>query len=174
VEPRIRDCPLARTVQYLGDWWAIEVLHEIFNGHVRFPDLQRNLELTAEVLHGRLKTLLVAGLLEQIPPASDRVHCEYRLTDLGRSIRPVILTMAAWGNRGLDPSRRSMILVDSRTGEEVDPVVVDSRTGRRVDTEEYVFKVGPAASARMRAYYQNTALPAQLDAVGRDLPADGV
>ncbi|RKN48449.1 hypothetical protein [Micromonospora endolithica] len=58
-----------------------------------------------------------------------------------------------WGNHRLAPADRSVILVDSETGVEVDPVVVDRRTGRRIDTEDVVFARGPKASKMDVARY---------------------
>lgn len=65
----------------------------------------------------------------------------------------MIIALAAWGNSRLDPSERTMILVDATTGAEVDPVVVDRATGRKLDTEDFIFTAGPAASAPFRARY---------------------
>ena len=85
------------------------------------------------------------------------VRHESVLTDLGRSLRPVIVTLAAWGNSHLAPEQRSMILVDADSGEEVEPVVVDAKTGLRLDdSNAYVFTAGPAASNAMRARYTRT------------------
>lgn len=75
------------------------------------------------------------------------------LTPLGESLRPVIVALAAWGNRRLAPEQRSMILVDARTGAEVEPVLVDAATGRRVDGTDHVFTAGPAASEPFRRRY---------------------
>jgi hypothetical protein len=84
------------------------------------------------------------------------VRHEYVLTELGRSLRPVIVALAAWGNSRLAPQDRSMILVDTDSGEEVEPVVVDARTGRRLDdSDAFVFTAGPAASPAMRDRYPN-------------------
>lgn len=75
------------------------------------------------------------------------------LTGLGRSLRPVLLTLATWVNQRLAPGERGMILVDSGTGQEVEPVVAGRVTGRRVDTGAHVFAAGPAASPAMRVRY---------------------
>ena len=76
------------------------------------------------------------------------------LTELGTSLRPVVVALAAWGNARLSPEQRSMVLVDADTGEEVEPVVVDAATGRRLDdSRAYVFSAGPAAGPAMRARY---------------------
>jgi DNA-binding MarR family transcriptional regulator len=106
------------------------------------------------MLTARLKTLVADGLLERRPYQSNPVRHEYVLTDLGRTLRPVILALAAWGNSRLEPERRSMIVVDANSGDEVEPVIVDARTGRRLDdSATYVFAAGPAASSAMRDRY---------------------
>ncbi len=85
------------------------------------------------------------------------------LTELGRSLRPVIVALAAWGNSRLTPTERSMILVDTHSGEEVEPVVVDAKTGRRLDdSAAHVFTAGPAAGDAMRSRYAaRPAIPAE-------------
>lgn len=147
---RIPDCPLARTAGVIGNWWTLEILHEVFDGHTRFESILRNLTTPADVLLERIAELIAKGLLETQDGTGDR---EYRLTDLGRSLRPVILVMAAWGNHRLADGDRSLVLVDAETGVAVDPVVVDRVTGRRVDTAGYVFARGPKASAAIIARY---------------------
>lgn len=80
---------------------------------------------------------------------------EYHLTDLGRSLRPVLVVLAAWGNGRLAPAARSMVLVDAETGVEADPVVVDRLTGRPLDGPDFVFTAGPAASRAFTERYQH-------------------
>ena len=144
---RIADCPLARAVEHIGEWPTMELLHEAFDGYTRFSDFQAHLQAEADVLSGRLSRLVDSGLMTR------RSGDEYVLTELGRSLRPVIIALAAWGNHQLQPRQRSMILVDAATGVEVEPVVVDRRTGRHVDTRDFVFTAGPAASKAMRTRY---------------------
>jgi hypothetical protein len=72
-------------------------------------------------------------------------------------LRPVIVTLAAWGNARLAPKARSMILVDTQTGEEVEPIVVDATTGPLLDDSiAFAYAVGRAASDAMCARYPNT------------------
>ncbi|WUH94348.1 winged helix-turn-helix transcriptional regulator [Streptomyces sp. NBC_00433] len=90
---------------------------------------------------------------------------EYVLTERGRSLRPVIVALAAWGNRHLASRERSMILVDAASGEEVEPVLVDARTGRSLDdSEAFVFTAGPAASPATRSRYTEVRSRAAVDA----------
>ena len=151
---RVPDCPLARTIGVVGQWWTLEILHEVFNGHTSFDAIRRSLETPADVLRDRIGDLVARGLLETATGDG-----EYRLAALGRSLRPLLLVIAAWGNHRLDPADRSVILVDAETGVEVDPVVVDRRTGVRIDTGDVVFARGPKASAMVIARYPETAAP---------------
>ncbi|NEB67401.1 helix-turn-helix transcriptional regulator [Streptomyces fulvissimus] len=145
-------------MQHVGEWWTLLLLHDAFDGYTRFDQFQQNLGISSSMLTTRLKTLVDDGLLERRPYRTNPVRHEYVLTDLGRSLRPVIVALAAWGNSRLAPEQRSMILVDAASGEEVEPVVTDATSGRRLDdSEAYVFTAGPAASPGMRARY----LPAE-------------
>ncbi|WP_208615429.1 winged helix-turn-helix transcriptional regulator [Streptomyces rubellomurinus] len=149
-----RECPLSTTVEHVGEWWTLLILHDAFDGYTRFDQFQESLGISSSMLTTRLKTLVADGLLERRPYQTGPVRHEYVLTELGRSLRPVIVALAAWGNARLPAAERSMILVDAHSGEEVEPVVVDAKTGRRLDdSTAYVFTAGPAASDAMRSRY---------------------
>ncbi|NJQ01853.1 winged helix-turn-helix transcriptional regulator [Streptomyces zingiberis] len=149
-----RECPLSTTVQHVGEWWTLLILHDAFDGYTRFDQFQQSLGISTSMLTARLKTLVADGLLERRPYQANPVRHEYVLTERGRSLRPVIVALAAWGNRQLDPADRAMILVDAATGQEVEPVVVDAATGQSLDdARAYVFDAGPAASAQMKERY---------------------
>jgi DNA-binding HxlR family transcriptional regulator len=151
-----RECPLSTTAQHVGEWWTLLLLHDAFDGYTRFDQFQQSLGISTSMLTARLKTLVADGLLERRPYRTNPVRHEYVLTERGRSLRPVIVALAAWGNRHLAPEERSMVLVDAATGEEVEPVVVDARTGRPLDDPDaFVFTAGPAASEAMRTRYED-------------------
>ena len=151
-----RECPLSTTVAHVGEWWTLLILHDAFDGYTHFDQFQANLGISSSMLTARLKALVADGLLERRPYQTNPTRHEYVLTDLGRSLRPVIVALAAWGNARLAPEERSMILVDAQTGEEVEPIVVDATTGRRLDdSTAFAYAAGPAASDAMRARYPN-------------------
>ncbi|MFR9776580.1 winged helix-turn-helix transcriptional regulator [Micromonospora sp. MS34] len=152
-----RECPLSATLGVVGEWWTLLILHDAFDGYTRFEQFQQNLRISSSMLTSRLRTLTASGLLERRRYQTHPDRYEYVLTDLGRSLRPVIVALAAWGNSRLAPERRSMILIDRETGAEVEPVVVDRATGRPLDPEKFVFAAGPAASEVMRARYAGVA-----------------
>ena len=153
IRPEDRECPLSRAAQHVGEWWTLLLLHDAFDGYTRFDQFQENLGISSSMLTARLKTLVDDGLLERRPYQTNPVRHEYVLTELGRSLRPVIVALAAWGNARLAPEERSMVLVDAATGAEAEPVLVDRATGQRVDGPDFVFTAGPAASKPFQDRY---------------------
>jgi DNA-binding HxlR family transcriptional regulator len=157
-----RECPLSATLGLVGEWWTLLILHDAFDGYTRFDQFQENLGISPSLLTSRLKRLVARGLLERRKYQTKPVRHEYVLTELGHSLRPVIVALAAWGNARLDPSQRSMVLIDSATGVEAEPILVDRGTGRRVDGPDFVFTAGPAASQPFRERYALRPSPAAV------------
>ena len=145
----------------VGEWWTLLILHDAFDGYTRFDQFQQNLGISSSLLTSRLKTLVTNGILERRRYQQHPPRDEYVLTDLGRSLRPVIVVLAAWRNAQLDPRDRSIVLVDAESGTEADPVVVDRLTGQRVDNDDFVFTSGPAASASFVQRYADRPRPHQ-------------
>ena len=154
-----RECPLSSTLGLVGEWWTLLILHDAFDGYTRFDQFQENLGISSSLLTSRLKRLVARGLLERRQYQTNPPRHEYVLTDLGRSLRPVIVVLAAWGNARLAPDQPSMVLIDAETGTEAEPVVVDRATGRRVDGPDFVFTAGPAASKPFRDRYEGRPRP---------------
>jgi len=150
-----RECPLSATLGLVGEWWTLLILHDAFDGFTRFDQFQENLGISSSLLTSRLKRLVANGLLERRQYQTNPPRHEYVLTELGRSLRPVIVALAGWGNARLPREQRSMILVDVETGQEAEPVVVDEATGRRLDEPNFVFTAGPAASKPFRDRYRD-------------------
>jgi DNA-binding HxlR family transcriptional regulator/alkylated DNA nucleotide flippase Atl1 len=154
-----RECPLSATLGLVGEWWTLLILHDAFDGYTRFDEFEANLGISSSLLTSRLKRLVANGLLERRQYQAHPPRYEYVLTDLGRSLRPVIIALAAWANARLAPTARSMVLVDSETGVEAEPVLVDRASGRRVDGPDFVFSAGPAASKPFRDRYEGLPSP---------------
>ncbi|MFF3376626.1 winged helix-turn-helix transcriptional regulator [Streptomyces sp. NPDC002680] len=151
-----RESPLCAAAQHVCEWWTLLILQDAFDGYTRFDQFKENLGVSSSMLTTRLKALVDDGLLERRPYQTNPVRHEYVLTELGRSLWPVIMALTAWGNSRLAPEERRMVVVEAATGEEIDPVVVDASTGRRLDdSDAYVFAAGPAAGEAMRARYRH-------------------
>jgi DNA-binding HxlR family transcriptional regulator len=154
-----RECPLSATLGLVGEWWTLLILHDAFDGFSRFDQFQKNLGISSSLLTSRLKRLVAGGVLERRQYQANPARHEYVLTELGRSLRPVVVVLAGWGNGRLAASERSMVLVDAQSGIEAEPVVVDRASGRRVDGPDFVFTAGPAASKPFRERYAGRPRP---------------
>ena len=72
-------CPMAQTLERVGEWWSLLILREAFRGTRRFGDFERRLGIAKNVLSARLKHLVEAGVLERRPSTEDAREVEYRL-----------------------------------------------------------------------------------------------
>src|SRR5579864_7905770 len=143
-------CPIARSLERVGEWWSMLILRDAFRGLTRFDEFRESLGVAPNMLTRRLNALVAAGLLVRRRYSDHPPRHEYVLTARGRDFRTVLLALLAWGNRHFPPDRLSVQLVDAATGAPVDPVLVDPRTGRPVDEPEYkvVTRPLPRRSAR--------------------------
>jgi DNA-binding HxlR family transcriptional regulator len=123
-------CPIARSLERVGEWWSILILRDALNGLKRFDEFQRSLDIAPNMLTRRLRALVDAGLLERRLYQERPARHEYVLTDCGRDFRPVVIALLAWGNRHFTPEGRAVTLIDRETGLEADPILVDAVSGR--------------------------------------------
>jgi len=142
-------CPIARSLERVGEWWSILILRDAFQGLTRFDQFQTSLGIAPNMLTRRLRGLLDAGLLERRRYSERPPRYEYLLTERGLDFRPVVVALYAWGNKHFAPEGASVVLIDPETRKKVDPVLVDRSSGRPLD-DTYEFVPGPAASARTR------------------------
>jgi DNA-binding HxlR family transcriptional regulator len=123
-------CPIARSLERVGEWWSILILRDAFHGLSRFDEFHENLGIAPNMLARRLKSLVEAGPLERRRYSERPPRDEYVLPQAGRDFRPVLWALIAWGNRHFAPGGPSVVIADSRTGEQADPVLVDRKSGR--------------------------------------------
>jgi DNA-binding HxlR family transcriptional regulator len=123
-------CPIARSLERVGEWWSILILRDAFRGLTRFDQFQKSLDIAPNMLTRRLNALVESGLLERRRYSEHPPRYEYVLTERGRDFRPVLWSLLAWGNRHFAPEGPSVIVVDTETGEPADPVLMDRRSGK--------------------------------------------
>jgi DNA-binding HxlR family transcriptional regulator len=138
-------CPIARSLERVGEWWSILILRDAFSGMTRFEEFRESLGIAPNMLTRRLAALVEAGLLERRRYSARPPRDEYLLTERGRDFRPVLVAMLAFGNRHFAPEGASVQIVDARTGVPADPVLVDRATGRPLAEPEFTLAPGPAA-----------------------------
>src|SRR5919198_1786515 len=115
-------CPIARSLERVGEWWSILILRDALHGLTRFDEFQKSLGIAPNMLTRRLNALVEAGLLERRRYSERPLRDEYVLTQAGRDFRPVLWALLAWGNKHFAPEGASVVIVDSQTGEQADPV----------------------------------------------------
>jgi DNA-binding HxlR family transcriptional regulator len=153
-------CPIARGLERVGEWWTILILRDALRGLTRFDEFQKSLEIAPNMLTRRLDSLVASGLLERRRYSERPPRDEYLLTERGRDFRPVIQAFFAWGNRHFAPEGPSLVIVNQETGEIADPMLVDRISGRPLSDPVFRTVPGPAASERTRRRYADQGKPA--------------
>src|SRR5580700_1350894 len=135
-------CPIARSLERVGEWWSMLILRDALHGFTRFDQFQKSLGIAPNMLARRLNALVEADLLERRRYSEHPPRYEYVLTARGRDFRPVIVALLAFGNKHFAPEGASVLLVDAQTGRAADPVLVDRITGRPIIEPDYVYAAG--------------------------------
>lgn len=125
-------CPVARCLSVLGDQWTFLIVRDSFSGKTRFSEFEQSLGISKNLLSTRLAHLCDQGILKRCAiPGSKRY--EYVPTEKCLSLRPVILSMATWGNRWFADERLTTIeCTDKNTGHPVRLGFVDTKTKQQV------------------------------------------
>jgi DNA-binding HxlR family transcriptional regulator len=130
-----RACSIARTLELVGERWALLALREVFLGVRRFDAIQRNTGAPRDVLSARLRKLLAAGLLERRQYQERPARFEYRLTEAGRDLLPVLLTLMDWGDKHLAEDEPPYTW-EHRCGADFHPVLVCEACGEPVSRRD--------------------------------------
>src|SRR6476661_1469850 len=92
------DCPLACTLDLIGDRWSLLIVRDLLFGSTRYGEFQRAGEgIPTNILAQRLKHLERAGIIERSPSSKPRSRYEYRLTKAGLKLAPAVKALAEWG-----------------------------------------------------------------------------
>jgi DNA-binding HxlR family transcriptional regulator len=126
-------CSVARTLEVVGEWWTMLVIREAFNGVRRFDDFHARLGIARNVLAARLQRLVEHGVLERRQYHDRPPRCEYRLTEKGRDLYPVLVAMLAWGDRWMAGPEGPPITLIHTCGEALGAQLVCASCGEPVD-----------------------------------------
>jgi DNA-binding HxlR family transcriptional regulator len=160
-------CPIARSLERVGEWWSMLILRDALHGFTRFDQFQKSLGIAPNMLARRLNALVAAGLLERRRYSERPPRDEYVPTARGRDFQPVLVALLAWGNKHFAPEGASVQLINTKTGAVVDPILVDPATGRPIQKPDYAFAPGPAAPERTRRRYAAVADTAATPAAAK-------
>jgi len=132
-ELKDESCPVARGLSVIGDRWTLMVLRDCFLGVRRFEAMQGRLGITRHVLADRLRKLEADGVLRREVYQERPLRHEYRLTEKGKALYPVLVALIGWAEAHVPAEGPTAItLVSRETGERVEPVLTDARTGRAI------------------------------------------
>jgi DNA-binding HxlR family transcriptional regulator len=126
-EPRV--CSIARTLDIVGEKWALLALREVFLGDRRFDEMVRRTGAPRDTLAARLRTLTAAGVLERRPYSEHPARFEYHLTDAGRDLYPVIATLMHWGDKYLAGQDGPPLVLEHSCGHQLVPELVCQACG---------------------------------------------
>jgi DNA-binding HxlR family transcriptional regulator len=135
------DCPIARSVDAIGDCWSMLIIRDAMVGLRRFSEFQKSLGLAKNILSVRLRALVANGILKTEPASDGSAYREYVLTPKGRGVFPVIVALRQWSEEfAFAPDELTNILVDRKTGERVRKLQIQAQDGRSLSFGDAVVK----------------------------------
>jgi DNA-binding HxlR family transcriptional regulator len=135
------DCPIARSLDAIGDWWSMLIIREALVGSRRFGEFQKRLGLAKNILTVRLRALVYQGILETAPASDGSAYQEYLLTPKGRGVFPILVALRQWSEEFDDhPEQIATTLVDREKGRPVRKLELYSQDGRLLAAADTALK----------------------------------
>ena len=132
-------CPIARSLDVVGDWWSLLIVRDALRGMRRFSEFHKSLGVSKNILTRRLRTLVEQGILELVPASDGSAYQEYRLTEKGRGLFQVLVALGQWGQESLAAEgAQRMGLVDRKHRQPVRKLEVHASDGRLLAPGETV------------------------------------
>lgn len=145
------ECPVARGLDQIGDWWTLLVVREVMYGLSHFEDIRASLGISRAVLSDRLKRLVENDILAKRQDDEDGRAAVYQLTAKGADLWPVVLSLLNWSNRHIVGDDRQVVQIENaQNGVAVSELCARDESGQALRMHETVLRPGPKASAHMR------------------------
>ncbi|MDQ2677217.1 MAG: helix-turn-helix transcriptional regulator [Actinomycetota bacterium] len=144
------NCSVAQCLEVVGEWWSMLIVRDAFLGVRRFDEFQSRLGISRNILASRLAGLVDAGVLDKVPYQERPVRHEYRLTDKGRDLWPVLTAMRQWGDRWAAPDGPPLELVHLGCGEVTTVAHTCGVCGEAIDHRSVRAVAGPGAQSDRR------------------------
>jgi DNA-binding HxlR family transcriptional regulator len=143
------ECPVARALDVIGDWWSLLIIRDALDGVTRFNEFQKGLGVSRGILATRLQSLTALGILATAPAADGSAYQRYVLTTKGRDLFPVVVGLRQWGeDYCFAPNEPHSLLVESATGKRVGRLEVKSKNGLTLAASDTTVKKLAALEAR--------------------------
>src|SRR3954452_18729634 len=130
------ECGISAALEVVGERWSFLILRGAFNGLRHFEEFQTNLGIARNILSNRLGRLVGHGILRRDPDPADRRKVTYRLTEKGRDLLPVLLSLRQWGERWISAMPSNPVLVDRATRRQIAPMTPRDADGRPLRRDE--------------------------------------
>ena len=140
------NCSIARTLEIIGEWWTLLILRDAFLGLSRFEEFQGSLGIARNVLTKRLMTLVQAGIMERQRYQEHPERFAYGLTDAGRDLFPVVVSLLQWGDRWTaGEAGPPLLLVHEPCGHPGEAILACARCGEEITLGNVRPEPGPGA-----------------------------
>lgn len=145
-------CPIARTLDAIGDWWSLLIVREAFGNVRRFNEFQKRLGLAKNILSARLRDLVAEGILEMQPASDGSAYQEYVLTKKGKRLVTVMIALWQWGEENLfEPGEVATRLLDKDSRQPLRKLELQTADGRPVRPSEIMIGApAPVPEVRLR------------------------
>lgn len=137
------NCSVAQTLEVVGEWWSMLIVRDAFLGVRRFDQFQRRLGISRNILQQRLNRLVEAGVLARVQYSERPPRFEYRLTDKGRDLWPVLTAMRQWGDKYAAPQGAPVEIVHRSCQHRVSAVMVCDHCGQPMEPGDVTAVAGP-------------------------------
>jgi DNA-binding HxlR family transcriptional regulator len=145
------ECPVARSLDAIGDWWSLLIIRDALMGISRFSEFQKSLGLARNILTVRLRALVDHGILKTAPASDGSAYQQYLLTPKGRGVFPVLVALRQWSEEfGFAPGACVTLLVDRDNGQPVRKLELHARDGRLLGVGDTELRPNPAAKRHQR------------------------
>jgi DNA-binding HxlR family transcriptional regulator len=145
-------CSVARALGSIGDAWTLLILRELFLGQHRFEEFQAQTGMAPYLLSRRLSKLTAQGIVARTAYRQRPTRYEYRLTEKGLDLHPILVSLARWGDRWeAGPAGPPVTLIHKSCGQETRPVLACSACGQPVGPRDLRARISPAMQAERAA-----------------------
>jgi DNA-binding HxlR family transcriptional regulator len=146
-----QNCSVATSLELIGERWTMLVVREVFLGNRRFDEMTARLNIARNVLTTRLARLVEEGVLEKVRYQERPERFEYRLTDKGIDLWPIMVSLIQYGDRYYAPDGPPMILRHKGCAGQVDAHRICSACGERLTARDVMAEPGPGTPAQHTA-----------------------
>jgi len=143
------ECPIARSLDAIGDWWSLLIIRDALMGINRFSEFQKSIGLAKNILTVRLRALVDHGILKTAPASDGSAYQEYVLTPKGRGVFPVLVALRQWSEEfSAEPDGFPTLLVDRGKGRPVRKLELRSEDGRLLGNGDTEVRQNPGVKRR--------------------------